>query len=325
MTALVVGSGTWGTALAVVLARAGRPVTLLCRRPEVADEIRAGRHPALPEATLPAGIETRIVGEALPEVAWALSTVPTQKLRGFWGEFGSTLPKDVPWVSGSKGLEIGTQQLPSQILADCGVRAPIAILSGPSHAEEVVRNVPTAVSLGLSDPALASSLQEQIADSTFRVYTNSDPVGVEWGGVLKNVVAIASGIAIGRGFGDNTIAALVSRGAVEMARLGVDLGGHRDTFSGLSGVGDLIVTCFSAHSRNRAFGLRIGEGESATSILEGAQHVVEGAHTSRAVEELRKTRAIDMPIAEAVYQILHEGHDAAEVVEALLNRSLKEE
>ena len=177
----------------------------------------------------------------------------------------------------------------------------------------------------MADAALAGSLQEQISDSAFRVYTNSDPIGVEWGGVLKNVVAIASGIAIGLGFGDNTIAALVSRGAVEMARLGVDLGGHRDTFSGLSGVGDLIVTCFSSHSRNRAFGLRIGGGESAASILEGAQHVVEGAHTSRAVEELRKTRAVEMPIAEEVYRILHEGRDGAEGVASLLNRSLKEE
>ena len=309
----------------MVLARAGREVTLLCRRSEIAEQLRLGTHPSFPGVTLPDGIETRVFGEPLPAVEFAISTVPTQKLRGVLSEIAPTLPKDVPWVTGSKGLEIGTQSLPSQILGEFGIRLEVAILSGPSHAEEVIRNVPTAVSLGITDPELATFLQERISDATFRVYTNSDPIGVEWGGVLKNVVAIASGIAIGLGFGDNTIAALVARGAVEMARLGVDLGGHRETFSGLSGVGDLIVTCFSEHSRNRAFGIRIGAGENPSALLDDSNQVVEGVHTTRAVHELMEKRSIEMPIAEEVFQIIYGGRGAAEGVEALLNRSLKEE
>ena len=192
MSALVVGSGTWGTALAAVLARGGRPVTLLCRRAEIAEQIRRGIHPSFPGASLPPGIVTRVFGEPIPEVDFAISTVPTQKLRGVLTEIAPTLPLDVPWVTGSKGLEIGTQVLPSAILAEFGVEREVAILSGPSHAEEVIRNVPTAVSLGITDRELATFLQEHISDATFRVYTNSDPIGVEWGGVLKNVVAHGS-------------------------------------------------------------------------------------------------------------------------------------
>lgn len=330
MKALVLGSGSWGTALAAVLARGGREVVLSCRRRDVALAVGRREHPGLPGATLPAGIETRIFGETLPAVDFVISTVPTQKLREVIRALAPTLPLAVPWVTGSKGLEIGTQRLPSEILRECGVAAEPAILSGPSHAEEVVREVPTAVSLGDRDAERAVRLQNSISDTTFRVYTNTDPIGVEWGGALKNVVALASGIAIGQGFGDNTLAALVSRGAVEIARLGVALGGRRETFSGLSGIGDLIVTCFSVHSRNRAFGIRVGRGEDPRAILAASQAAVEGVHTCRAVHELRETRSrgagsIEMPIAECVYRIVHEGGSVAEGVRSLLTRSLKEE
>ncbi len=325
MSALVIGSGTWGTALAAVLARSGRPVTLLCRRAEVAEAVALRQHPSFANQLIPAGIETRTFGDPLPATDLVISTIPTQKLRTTMEQLRGTLPLDVPWVSGSKGLEIGTQRLPSEILRECGVSAPVAVLSGPSHAEEVIREVPTAVSLGDSDPARGECLQKAIADRAFRVYTNSDRTGVEWGGVLKNVVAIASGIAIGLGFGDNTQAALVARGAVEMARLGADLGGHRETFGGLSGVGDLIVTCFSEHSRNRNFGTRVGVGDDPKDLLSNASQVVEGVHTARAVHELRGTRSVEMPIAEEVFRIVHEGRNAAEGVQALLERPLKEE
>jgi len=325
MRALVLGSGAWGTALAAVLARGGHDVVLCCRRREIADAVARRAHPSLPGAALPAGIGTALFGEELPRPDFVISTVPTQKLRDVLLSLRGTLPLDVPWVSGSKGLEIGTQRLPSQILEECGVRDPPAVLSGPSHAEEVVREVPTAVSLGDRDAERAAWLQNSISEKTFRVYTNSDPVGVEWGGALKNVVAIASGIAIGQGFGDNTLAALVSRGAVEIARLGVALGGRRETFNGLSGIGDLIVTCFSEHSRNRAFGIRVGRGEDPRAVLEASRVAVEGVHTCRAVHELRATRSIEMPIAECVHRIVHEAGSVPEGVRSLLARSLKEE
>jgi glycerol-3-phosphate dehydrogenase (NAD(P)+) len=300
-------------------------VILSCRRREIAGAIARGEHPSLPGAPLPAGIATALFGEALPAVDFVISTVPTQRLREVLRALRATLPLDVPWVSGSKGLEIGTQRLPSEILVESGVRDAPAVLSGPSHAEEVVREVPTAVSLGDRDGDRAAWLQNSISEKTFRVYTNTDPIGVEWGGALKNVVALASGIAIGQGFGDNTLAALVSRGAVEIARLGVALGGRRETFSGLSGIGDLIVTCFSAHSRNRAFGIRVGRGEDPRALLAASQMVVEGVHTCRAVHELRETRSIEMPIAECVHRIVHEGGSVADGVRSLLARSLKEE
>ncbi|MGA1533011.1 MAG: NAD(P)H-dependent glycerol-3-phosphate dehydrogenase [Planctomycetota bacterium] len=324
MSALVLGSGTWGTALAIVLARAGRPVTLLCRRSEVADAIRGGTHPSFPGLALPP-MEARVFGEPVEDARFVISTVPTQKLRGVLAEHGASLPRAVPWVSGSKGLEIGTQRLPTEIIREAGVEAEVGILSGPSHAEEVVLGVPTAVSLAVRDAEIGRWLQEAISDSSFRVYTNNDTVGVEWGGVLKNVVALASGIAIGLGFGDNTIAALVSRGAAEISRLGADLGGHRETFFGLSGVGDLVVTCFSEHSRNRAYGVRLGAGEDPRALLEDTRSVVEGVHTSRAVHELRQQHEIDMPIAEEVFRIVHEGRDPQRGVEALLARELREE
>lgn len=325
MRTVVLGSGTWGTALAAVLAREGRPVTLLCRRAEMAEEIARGTHPRLPDLVLPGSIETAVFGERLDGIDAVLSTIPTQRIREVMGAIGGTLPLDVPWVSGSKGLEVGTQLLPSEVLRECGVAEEVAILSGPSHAEEVVREVPTAVVLAHTDPDRAELLQEAIADPAFRVYSSTDPTGVEWGGALKNVVAIASGIAIGRGFGDNTIAALVSRGAVEMARLGASLGGRRETFSGLSGVGDLIVTCFSAHSRNRAFGIAVGEGADARACIDAGTHVVEGYHTCRAVHELREKRSVEMPIAETVYAIVHGGQGVDEGIRSLLGRSLKEE
>ncbi len=325
MKAIVLGSGTWGTALAAVIARGGREVVLLCRRKEVADRISRREHPSFPGIRLPDGIEARVFGDKINGIGFGISTVPTQKLREVFTSIRDTLPLEVPWISASKGLEIGTQRLPSEVLRECGVMEEVAILSGPSHAEEVIREVPTAVSLGDKDLGRAADLQNSIADPTFRIYTNSDPVGVEWGGALKNVVALASGIAIGQGFGDNTLAALVARGAVEMARLGAELGGRRDTFSGLSGIGDLIVTCFSEHSRNRAFGIRIGRGEDPRAVLAASRFVVEGVHTCRAVHELRETRSIEMPIAEEVHRIVHEGRGVEEGVRSLLNRSLKEE
>ncbi|HIA27872.1 MAG TPA: NAD(P)-dependent glycerol-3-phosphate dehydrogenase [Planctomycetes bacterium] len=328
MSVLIAGSGSWGAALACVLRSREEPVTVLCRRRERAEQISSRRHSLLPELELASGIEVAVIGEdPIPAADLVISTVPTQDLRKYLLALDGILPTGIPWVSASKGLEMETHSLPSQIIKEAGIEGPIAILSGPSHAEEVVREVPTLVTLAHSDSSVSTALQERLSAPAFRIYRSTDAVGVEWGGALKNVIALACGIAIGQGFGDNTLSALVTRGSVEMSRLGVSLGGLRETFSGLSGVGDLIVTCFSEHSRNRAVGIRIGHGEKIEDILDGMDQVAEGVHTTLAVHEMRKEIAaeIEMPIAETVYQIVHEGVDVEGGTRMLLRRSLRAE
>ena len=329
MRVLVVGSGTWGTALATVLAGAGREVCVWCRREERRGEIAARRHGNLPGATLPEGIEAvttaDLTGDARgTEFDFVVAALSTQHLRDVLRRESAWLPMNVPWISTSKGVELGSYRLPSEILREEGCQE-VAVLSGPSHAEEVVRGVPTAVVLAHESEERARWLQAGMSGESFRVYASTDPLGVEWGGALKNVIALAAGIAHGRGFGDNTLAALVTRGAVEIARLGEALGGRRETFSGLSGIGDLMVTCFSEHSRNRRFGERIGQGESIREILASSDQVVEGVSTARAVAEMCREREVEMPIAEEVFQILHRDKDVDEGVQALLSRSLKAE
>ncbi len=327
MKRLVLGSGSWGTALAWVLRSKGIEVVQWCRRGERAVEIEAGEHSLLPGVDLGRGIrcvvgtDLEILGE---EFEFAVSAVPTQHLRPTLQLLQGRLPLDIPWLSASKGLERGSSSLPSQVLREEGVDN-VGILSGPSHAEEVVRGAPTAVVLGHEDVAVGAKLREALSCKSFRVYSNPDSTGVEWGGVLKNVIALASGIAIGQGFGDNTLAALVTRGAVEMARLGVALGGSRETFNGLSGIGDLMVTCFSDHSRNRRFGIRIGQGDSPEQAMAAMVQVVEGVPTAEAVVHRCKSLSVEMPIAEEVHEILNAGKPVAAGIQSLLSRSLKEE
>ncbi|MFQ5655559.1 MAG: NAD(P)H-dependent glycerol-3-phosphate dehydrogenase [Planctomycetota bacterium] len=326
MRCFILGSGSWGTALASILAAGGHEVTIWCRRSERAAEIDSGEHSLLPGCRLGEGIRPVTAVECRrEEYDLAISALPTQRLREVLNEHGQRLPLAAPWVSASKGVELESFLLPSQVLQECGVTGGIGILSGPSHAEEVAAGVPTAVVLGHSDVEVGRWMQERISTESFRVYLNSDPVGVEWGGALKNVIALASGIAIGCGFGDNTLAALVTRGAVEMARLGVALGGRQGTFSGLSGIGDLIVTCFSEHSRNRSVGVRIGRGEDPRAVLDSMVQVAEGTYTSRAVVEMCRSLGVEMPIAEEVHLIVHRGKDVERGTRALLSRSLKEE
>lgn len=330
MRCFILGSGSWGTALAWILGRRGVEVSIWCRRPERAAELAAGRHGYLPGMSLPPAVRPFTSDESRGAAArgrfdFAISAVPVQFLRGVLEATQSWIPRDISWVSISKGLELKTLALPSRVLEEYGIASDVGILSGPSHAEEVVLGHPTTVVLGHSDPARGGPLQEVLSADNFRVYLNSDRIGVELGGALKNVTAIAAGIAIGYGFGDNTVAALVTRGSVEMARLGVALGGRRETFGGLSGIGDLMVTCYSQHSRNRRFGIRVGKGELPAKILAGLEQVVEGAATARAVVELSGSVGIEMPIAEEVSLIVHEGKDIRAGVEALLSRSLKQE
>ncbi|MEM7261096.1 MAG: NAD(P)H-dependent glycerol-3-phosphate dehydrogenase [Planctomycetota bacterium] len=322
---LVLGSGSFAAALAHVLKRRGAEVTMLCRREERAEELRRGEHGSLPGVTLASGLEATTELDPNREFHFGLSVVPTQRLRSVLEARGDFLPRGLPWISASKGIEIGTGLRPSEILAEFDLDPSPMVLSGPSHAEEVALDVPTAVVLAGSDAERAGLLQEQFSGERFRVYVNSDPIGVEWAGALKNVIALASGIAVGQGFGDNTLAALITRGAVEIARFGVALGGQRDTFHGLSGIGDLIVTCFSDHSRNRSVGVRLGRGESVEDVVGNMTQVAEGVPTTRAVVERARQLGVELPIAEEVFRIVHEGADVTTGVEALLSRSLKSE
>ena len=326
MRVLIAGSGTWGTALAHVARQAGADVTIHCRRRERAEELARGEHGLFRDFSLGAGFEVSIAGEGpAPDADIVISAVPTQLLRDYMSGPGADLPRGACWVSASKGVERETMELPTGILKQCGVTNEPAVISGPSHAEEVIRDLPTALVVAHPDHERTRSIQDALGTPRFRIYRSDDRTGVEWAGALKNVVALGCGIAIGRGFGDNTVAALVTRGTAEISRMGSVLGGARETFSGLAGIGDLVVTCFSGHSRNREVGYRLGSGEKVGAVLDSMEQVAEGVPTCQAVHELCVRRTVEMPIAETVYRIVHDGLSVEEGVEILLTRRAEEE
>ncbi len=321
MKVLVVGSGTWGTALAHVAQNAGMDVTVHCRRQERAAELASGRHSFLPELSLGAGFKVCVAGvDPVPASDVVISAIPTQMIRSYLQGPGADLPRDVPWISASKGLEKSHQALPSQILKDCGVVGEPGILSGPSHAEEVLRNLPTAVVFAHPNEDFTVEIQKSLRTPEFRIYRSLDRIGVEWAGVLKNVVALGCGIAVGHGFGDNTIAAMVTRGSTEISRMGCLLGGQRETFSGLSGIGDLVVTCFSSHSRNRVVGESVGQGQPVADVLSRMEQVAEGVHTCSAAAELARERSVEMPIVETVSKVMAGELSVEQGIEGLLLR-----
>ena len=321
MKVLVAGSGTWGTALAHVARNAGHEVTLHCRRQERAEELAQGRHSFLPDLSLKAGFQVCVAGvDPVPDTDLVISAIPTQRIRDYLHGPGADLPRDVPWISASKGLEQGRHALPSQILRDCGVTDEPGILSGPSHAEEVLRNLPTAVVFAHPDEDFTVEIQKSLRTPEFRIYRSTDRVGVEWAGVLKNVVALGCGIAVGHGFGDNTIAAMVTRGSAEISRMGCLLGGQRETFSGLSGIGDLVVTCFSSHSRNRVVGESVGQGQPVADVLAGMKQVAEGVHTCSAAAEMAQQLSVELPIVETVAKVMADEISVEQGIEGLLLR-----
>jgi glycerol-3-phosphate dehydrogenase (NAD(P)+) len=238
---------------------------------------------------------------------------------------GDQLPRAVPILSGSKGFERGTLKLPSQVISELVPGAAVAVLSGPSHAEEVSRGLPTTVVAAAEDPALAAAAQLTLNSPRFRVYTSRDVIGVEVGGAAKNVIALAAGIADGLGSGDNARSGLVTRGLHEITRLGVALGAEPRTFAGLSGMGDLVATCTSGHSRNRAVGSRIARGESLEAILASTAMVAEGVETTRSMHGLAARLGVHLPITAEVYSVLFEGKAARDAVESLMARDLKDE
>jgi glycerol-3-phosphate dehydrogenase (NAD(P)+) len=324
----VVGDGGWGTALALVLHGRGVDVRLWSREPDYAREMaRTARNPRyLPGVPLPRGLlVTGDAAEAFDGIALAVSAVPTQHLRATWGGIAGALPRGAPVCSVTKGIELKTLERPTQILAEALGRRALAVLSGPSHAEEVARGLPAAVVVASRSAALARRVQDLFSTDRFRVYRLTDVVGVEFAGAAKNVVALAAGILDGCGLGDNAKAALITRGSVEIGRLGVRLGARRATFAGLAGMGDLIVTCASRHGRNRAVGERIGRGERLEDILTGMRMVAEGVATTRSIVGLARRMKVEMPIAREVHHVLFDGKAPLEAVKDLMLREPKRE
>lgn len=319
----VVGAGGWGLALARLLALNGHDVRLWCREEDNPAVLRETRQNAalLPGVSLPESVEVcRVVD---PEVEVVVLAVPSHAMRAVAGAY--PFSAGTIRVSVAKGIENGTLLRMSQVLEETGGGGAVVALSGPSHAEEVGRDLPASVVAAGRDEAACETVQRAFMSPVFRVYTSPDVVGVELGGALKNVIAIAAGACDGLGLGDNAKAALITRGLAEIARLGVAMGADPLTFSGLSGMGDLIVTCASRHSRNRAVGEKIALGWDLDRIVSSSPMVAEGVRTTRSARDLSERYGVEMPITRAVYSVLFEGADVREVVTSLMTREAKPE
>jgi glycerol-3-phosphate dehydrogenase (NAD(P)+) len=328
MNIAILGAGGWGTALACVAAANSHRVVLWTRHGALADEIAKRRENPqyLPAIRIPDGIEITTSLHSIERADLVIVAVPTQHMRAVLTHYNPPLRGKLV-VNAAKGIERGTHLRISQLLRSvAGVASDeYVVLSGPSHAEEVARGVPTTVVAASTSESAAEIVQRALSTPTFRIYRSLDVVGVELGGALKNVIAIAAGIIDGLEMGDNTKAALVTRGLAEMTRLGTELGANPLTFSGLSGLGDLFVTCTSRHSRNRFVGERIGRGESLESIVASMKMVAEGIATTVSALELAGDYGVEMPIAEQVYRILFEGKDPRQAITELMTRQMKRE
>jgi glycerol-3-phosphate dehydrogenase (NAD(P)+) len=327
-TVAVIGDGGWGTALALVCHGNGHRVRVWGPFADPIADTVAHRENRLflPGVELPEDVEwTTDRQAAVRDAQLAIFAVPTRYFRDVAVSFRGILPEAAVPVSVAKGLDRDTYARMTCVAAEALGSGPVVALSGPSHAEEVARGVPTAVTAACEDRALALRVQELLGASRFRVYTSSDVTGVELGGALKNVIAIAVGMSDGLGFGDNTRAALITRGLVEMTRLGCALGARAETFAGLSGMGDLIVTCTSRHSRNRGIGERIGRGETVEQILGNMKQAAEGVWNCACAHALARKHGVEMPVAAEVYAIVHEGKSPAAAVDALLARDFRPE
>ncbi|AKM19449.1 NAD(P)H-dependent glycerol-3-phosphate dehydrogenase [Geobacillus stearothermophilus] len=327
----VLGAGSWGTALALVLADNGHRVRLWGQRAEQIEEINKRRtnEKYLPGVRLPeAIIGYHDLCAALDGVSVTVLAVPTKAIRGVLQKARACLAAPVTVVAVSKGIEPGTHKRVSEIVAEEMGEwlEDVVVLSGPSHAEEVVLRHPTTVAVSSPNMEAAQRIQDLFMNHHyFRVYTNPDLVGVEVGGALKNIIALAAGISDGLGYGDNAKAALITRGLAEIVRLGCALGANPLTFSGLAGVGDLIVTCTSTHSRNWRAGYMLGQGKKLDEVLESMGMVVEGVRTTKAAYELAGELGVKMPITEALYEVLFEGKEPKEAVDSLMARGKKQE
>ncbi|MBW3068291.1 NAD(P)-dependent glycerol-3-phosphate dehydrogenase [Actinomyces sp. 594] len=327
--AAVIGAGAWGTTFAGLLAQAGAPTVIWARRPEVAEEINAGTNARyLPGVRLPDIVTaTTDIREAVAGAGLVVVVVPSQTARGVLTPLRGCLDDDATVVSLMKGVEAGTGLRMSQVIAEA-LALPagrIAVVSGPNLADEIAAGQPTATVVAAQDEAVAARVAALCATGTFRPYTNTDVLGVELCGAVKNVIALAVGITAGRGFGDNSKATVITRGLVEITRLGLALGASPETFAGLAGMGDLVATCSSPLSRNQTFGRRLGEGMSVEEAAAASRGVAEGAKSARAVLDLATAHGVDMPITAGVVAVVEGAATVEEISDALLSRPRKAE
>jgi glycerol-3-phosphate dehydrogenase (NAD(P)+) len=324
----VIGAGSWGSALAIQLAREGHAVSLWGRDAAQIDSMRrAGRNERyLPNAVFPQKLKvTADLREALEGSRDALIAVPSHAFRATLHEIAPHLEPQTRIAWATKGFELTSGLLPHQVVSEVLQNRPGAVLSGPTFAKEVGAGLPTAMTVASRDAVFAKELALRLSGPHFRAYTQSDILGVEVGGAVKNVIAIGSGIADGIGFGANTRVALITRGLAEMMRLGVKLGASRDTFMGLAGLGDLVLTCTDDQSRNRRFGKALGGGTTAQQAEAGIHQVVEGVAAARAVHGVAQAHQVDMPICAEVYRIIYEGKPVRDAVQALMGREVRSE
>jgi glycerol-3-phosphate dehydrogenase (NAD(P)+) len=326
----VVGAGSWGTAFAMIPAEKGIPTVIWARRPEVADEISTQHtnNAYLPGFELPPSLRgTADLEEAVRDATVVVMGIPSHAYREAFRDVLPFLGEGVPVVSLTKGIEQGTLKRMTEVMAEEGGLGPdrLAVVSGPNLAKEVVARMPSATVVACADPVVLARLQDVFMAPFFRVYTNPDVIGCELCGAMKNVIAIAAGIADGMNFGDNTRASLITRGLAELARLGSTLGGNPLTFAGLAGMGDLVATCISKLSRNRHVGEELGKGRSLDDIISEMNMVAEGVKTSRAVVALAERAGVEVPISEHVVKVLYEGVSPSDMVLSLMLRSAKAE
>jgi glycerol-3-phosphate dehydrogenase (NAD(P)+) len=329
--AAVLGAGAWGTALAKALADKGTPVELWSRRSEHAAAVEAERENRryLPGAKLPPTLHaTADLGRALAGADLVLVVVPSHALRSVMSDARALVPADAPIVSATKGIENDSLMLMSEVLEDVLGRevAPrLSYLSGPSFAAEVAKGLPTAAVVASADARLARHVQQLFASERLRMYTSDDPVGVEVGGALKNVIAIAAGACDGLGYGHNSRAALITRGLAEIGRVAMAKGGSPMTLAGLAGLGDLVLTCTGELSRNRTVGFEMGKGRTLDDVLAGLGHVAEGVRTAKSAHDLAGKLNVEMPITHEVYRVLYEGKAPQQAVMDLMTRELRPE
>lgn len=333
----ILGAGSWGTALSVILSRARKPheISLWVRNPSLAKTLQAQRENSAYLAGVPLPATIRVTHELPASLAAAqvvIGAIPSAHAREIYAQAVPCVTPEMIFVSATKGLEPATHLRMSlvlgQVLAKAGTVGPsqrIAVLSGPSFAAEAARGEPTAVVLAAQDATVASLLQEELSGPSFRLYTNDDVLGVELAGAMKNVMAIAAGACQGLGLGSNPLAALITRGLAEMSRLAVALGARAETLSGLAGLGDLVLTCTGALSRNRHVGIELGKGRKLSDILAGMRMVAEGVDTAAPLLALAQEHGIEMPITEQVDAILHRGKSPKDAIREIMDRPLKRE
>ena len=324
----IIGSGSWGTALGVMLQKNGHDVTMWSRNEESVEKMTLLRENKkyLPNILLPQGMKFTSNRElAVKNGEIVIFAVPSRAVRQTAIDFVPYIKGNKILINVAKGLEEGSLKRLSVVLEECFPICEVCTLSGPSHAEEVAREIPTTCLIATKNEKVGKELQDQFRNSRFRLYTNTDVIGVELGAALKNIMALAAGMSDGLGFGDNTKAAIMTRGIAEMKRLGMAMGGLPETFAGLSGIGDLIVTCTSMHSRNRRAGILLGQGKSLDETLEEVQMVVEGITAVKVASEVAKKYGVEMPITNALNEVLFHGKDVEEAVLELMSRDVKAE